>query len=193
MATAYTLLKQTQRAKNQLKRVNKAAWNFEDAEYLERCWLLLADYYIQSNKYEIARELINKVITYNKSCNKAYEYLGQIDEKEQHYKEAVQHYDQAWKYGGKYSIFALIFKCFVPQMENIVSVDSRYINCVWMSLKYYFGNVLYVIVNSFNCILKSHFHTPKTLYRSSVSVLLMSPVCAIANGVLVFCGNFKFH
>jgi hypothetical protein len=27
--------------------VAKHSWNFEDAEYLERCWLLLADIYIQ--------------------------------------------------------------------------------------------------------------------------------------------------
>ena len=33
--------------RNQLKRVAKYGWNFEDAEYLERCWLLLADIYIQ--------------------------------------------------------------------------------------------------------------------------------------------------
>ena len=47
MATAYMLLKQTPRARNQLKRVAKYSWNFEDAEHLERCWLLLADIYIQ--------------------------------------------------------------------------------------------------------------------------------------------------
>lgn len=104
IATAYQLLKQTPRARNQLKRVGimpllikfvtadvtllsccccccccfscccccfscccycsrslsrndggffilpqvaKQSWNFEDAEYLERCWLLLADIYIQ--------------------------------------------------------------------------------------------------------------------------------------------------
>lgn len=47
IATAQQLLKQTPRARNQLKRVAKHSWNFEDAEYLERCWLLLADIYIQ--------------------------------------------------------------------------------------------------------------------------------------------------
>ena len=47
MAIAHQLLKQTPRARNQLKRVAKHSWNFEDAEYLERCWLLLADIYIQ--------------------------------------------------------------------------------------------------------------------------------------------------
>ena len=47
MSIAYQLLKQTPRARNQLKRVFKRGWNFDDAEYLERCWLLLADIYIQ--------------------------------------------------------------------------------------------------------------------------------------------------
>ena len=62
MATAYQLLKQTPRARNQLKRVAKHSWNFEDAEHLERCWLLLADIYIQGGKYDMATELLRKVI-----------------------------------------------------------------------------------------------------------------------------------
>ena len=41
MATAHILLKQQPRARNYLKRVSKNTWTFEDAEYLERCWLLL--------------------------------------------------------------------------------------------------------------------------------------------------------
>lgn len=101
IATAYTLLKQGQRAKNQLKRIVKSTWTFEDAEYLERCWLLLADYYVQSTKFDIATDLINKVIQHNKACTKAYEYLGFIAEKEQHYKEAVNYFEQAWRFGGK--------------------------------------------------------------------------------------------
>ena len=52
IATAYQLLKQTPRARNQLKRVAKHSWNFEDAEALERCWLLLADIYIQVGKLQ---------------------------------------------------------------------------------------------------------------------------------------------
>ena len=64
MATAYQLLKQTPRARNQLKRVAKHSWNFEDAEHLERCWLLLADIYIQGGKYDMATELLRKVYDY---------------------------------------------------------------------------------------------------------------------------------
>ncbi|KAK4881230.1 hypothetical protein RN001_004549 [Aquatica leii] len=101
MATAHTMLKQSQRAKNQLKRVIKSIWTFEDAEYLERCWLLLADYYIQSSKYETATEILKRILEHNKTCTKAYELLGFIAEKEQTYKEACSYYDSAWKYSGK--------------------------------------------------------------------------------------------
>lgn len=98
---AYTLLKQGQRAKNQLKRVAKCNWNFEEAEYLEKCWLLLIDYHVQSAKYEIAIDLINKVIQHNKASVKSYEYLGFISEKEQRYKEAATNYELAWKFGNR--------------------------------------------------------------------------------------------
>ena len=69
LATAYMLLKQTPRARNQLKRVAKSSWNFEDAEQLERCWLLLADIYIQGGKYDMASELLRKVLNHNKVGN----------------------------------------------------------------------------------------------------------------------------
>nr|CAD7440821.1 unnamed protein product [Timema bartmani] len=101
LATGYMLLKQTPRARNQLKRVAKNLWNFEDAEYLERCWLLLADIYIQSGKYDLASELLKRVLQHNKGCTKAYEYLGLVSEKEQAYREASTHYERAWHYGGR--------------------------------------------------------------------------------------------
>ncbi|CAH0554061.1 unnamed protein product [Brassicogethes aeneus] len=101
ISTAYTLLKQSQRAKNQLKRIVKSTWTFEDAEYLERCWLILADFYIQSAKFDVASDLIQKVILHNKSCTKAYEYSGFVSEKEQRYKDGVTNYENAWKYGNK--------------------------------------------------------------------------------------------
>lgn len=101
IAAAHTMIKQGQRAKNQLKRINKNAWTFEEAEYLERSWLLLADIYIQANKYDIASDLLQKVLKHNKSSYKAYELCGQIAEKEQSFKSAAVHLEQAWKYSGK--------------------------------------------------------------------------------------------
>lgn len=101
MSSAYILLKQSQRARNQLKRVAKHLWTFEDAENLERCWLLLADLYIQSNKNDMAHDLLLKVLKHNKSCAKAYELEGFICEKDQSYRQAAVNYDSAWKFGGK--------------------------------------------------------------------------------------------
>lgn len=101
LATAYVLLKQIPRARNQLKRVAKNVWNFEDAEYLERCWLLLADIYIQNSKYDMASELLRRVLQHNKACTKAYEYAGYIAEKDQAYRDAANQYECAWKYGGQ--------------------------------------------------------------------------------------------
>lgn len=101
LATAHIILKQSQRAKNQLKRVAKNVWTFEDGEYLERCWLILADLYIQANKSDIAQDFLEKVITHNKSCAKAYELWAQLAEKEQVYRAAAYRYDLAWRYGGK--------------------------------------------------------------------------------------------
>lgn len=101
MATAYMVQKQVPKARNQLKRVSKSNWTLEDAEDLEKSWLLLADIYIQSSKYDMSNELLKKCLQYNKSCCKAYEYSGFIMEKEQSYKDAANHYENAWKYGSK--------------------------------------------------------------------------------------------
>lgn len=53
---------------------------------------------IQSGKHDLAVELLKKVIQYNASCAKAYEYLGHVMEKEQSYADAATNYEQAWKY-----------------------------------------------------------------------------------------------
>lgn len=99
LATAHLLLKQTQKARTQLKRLIKWPWTLEEGEYLERCWLLLSDIYIQAgqNKMDVANELVGRVLTYNRSSAKAFEYLGYILEKEQSYREAATHFASAWK------------------------------------------------------------------------------------------------
>uniref|UniRef100_A0A8C8SD14 Tetratricopeptide repeat domain 21B n=1 Tax=Pelusios castaneus TaxID=367368 RepID=A0A8C8SD14_9SAUR len=101
MATAYMILKQTPRARNQLKRISKMNWNAIDAEEFEKSWLLLADIYIQSAKYDMAGELLKRCLRHNRSCCKAYEYMGYIMEKEQAYKDAAVNYEMAWKYGNQ--------------------------------------------------------------------------------------------
>lgn len=101
MATALVQLKQTQRAKNHLKRLARVGWNFEEAEYLERSWLLLADIYINANKWDVAEGLVDKVLEHNKSSAKAYELAGHIAEKSQNYRDAAKNYGHAWNCCGR--------------------------------------------------------------------------------------------
>ncbi|KAE8595622.1 hypothetical protein XENTR_v10015818 [Xenopus tropicalis] len=101
VAQALMILRQTPRARNQLKRLAKVNWSLADAEDLEKSWLLLADVYIKSGKYDIATELLKRCLLYNKSCYKAYEYLGFIMENEQSYKDAAANYKLAWDYSNQ--------------------------------------------------------------------------------------------
>ncbi|XP_072020597.1 tetratricopeptide repeat protein 21B-like isoform X2 [Amphiura filiformis] len=101
VATAYMMLKQTPRARNQLKRIAKMNWNPVDGEEFEKSWLLLADVYVNSGKYDMATELLRKCIQHNQSCSKAYEYLGFIMEKEQSYQDASGSYEKAWKFANQ--------------------------------------------------------------------------------------------
>jgi tetratricopeptide repeat protein 21B len=45
----------------------------------------------------LATEVLKRCILYNKSCSKAWEYLGFIMEKESSYKDASEYYENAWK------------------------------------------------------------------------------------------------
>lgn len=101
IATCHVMLKQIQKAKAQLKKIAASSWNFEEAEYLERTWLLIADIYIQAGKYDTAELYVDKVLEHNKSCIKAYEFAGYISEKGQHYRTAAMQYNSAWTCGGK--------------------------------------------------------------------------------------------
>ncbi|KAJ8668598.1 hypothetical protein QAD02_010261 [Eretmocerus hayati] len=114
LATAHILLKQTPRARNHLKRVSKNTWTFEDAEYLERCWLLLAEIHVQSGKFELAGELLRRVVQHNATCVRAHELWGLVAEKEQAWREAASRYGLAWRYGGKLKLnigYKLAYSC----------------------------------------------------------------------------------
>ena len=65
MAIGHMILKQTPRARNQLKRIAKMTWNSEDADEFEQSWLKLADIYVQAGKYDMAMELLKKCTRYN--------------------------------------------------------------------------------------------------------------------------------
>lgn len=72
-------------------------WTKRTGEDIEKCWILLADIYIQGGKYDLATELLKKVTAVNLSCSKAWEYLGFIMEKEQSYQDAAEYYAKCWK------------------------------------------------------------------------------------------------
>uniref|UniRef100_A0A914HIV8 Tetratricopeptide repeat protein 21B n=1 Tax=Globodera rostochiensis TaxID=31243 RepID=A0A914HIV8_GLORO len=95
-ARALLMLKQTQKAKAQLKRVLGHAWNLDEAEYLQQCWLLLADIYIDQSKNDQAVNILRSVLQHNASCSQAYEYTAFVCEKEQKYADAAANYEAAW-------------------------------------------------------------------------------------------------
>eukprot|EP01065_Artemidia_motanka_P029688 TRINITY_DN35779_c0_g1_i1.p1 TRINITY_DN35779_c0_g1~~TRINITY_DN35779_c0_g1_i1.p1 ORF type:complete len:1373 (+),score=488.22 TRINITY_DN35779_c0_g1_i1:98-4120(+) len=97
MATALQIMKQTPKARNHLRRVAKAPFTQEEAEDFERGWLLLSDIYIQGGKYDLAQELLKKCLQANKSCCRAWEFMGLIYEKEQSYRDAADCYENAWR------------------------------------------------------------------------------------------------
>ncbi|WKY02043.1 hypothetical protein Q1695_015787 [Nippostrongylus brasiliensis] len=97
VARAYMLMKQTQKAKAVLKRVLGHPWSLEDADYLEKCWLLLADLYINQGKSEQANSVLRTVLQHNASSIKAFEFLGHLREREQKFNDAAANYDDAWK------------------------------------------------------------------------------------------------
>ena len=67
MAQACSLLKQVPKARTQLKRLAKAPWALAEADDLERSWLLLADIYCQGGKFDLALELLQRCVKYNKA------------------------------------------------------------------------------------------------------------------------------
>lgn len=96
VARGHVLLKQVQKAKTVLKMVNGRVWNFDDSDYLEKCWLMLADIYINQNKNDQAVTFLDLVFKYNCNCLKAFELYGYMREKEQKYVEAYKMYEKAF-------------------------------------------------------------------------------------------------
>jgi len=101
MSQGLIIQKQVTKARNQLKRIAdsaKKAYNPDFMDDFERAWLLLAEIYIQSSKYDLASSLCHLAKDHNRSCGKAWEQLGLIYEKEQAYKDAASHYEKAWEF-----------------------------------------------------------------------------------------------
>ena len=98
LSQAYLMLKQAPKARNHLKRIAKIPFAAEMVDDFERGWLMLADVYINGGKFDLAEELCWRCLASNKSCAKAWEFLGVVKEKEMSYKDAASHYEKAWTY-----------------------------------------------------------------------------------------------
>jgi tetratricopeptide repeat protein 21B len=96
MAMALLMLKQTPKARNCLKRIHKMKYDPTFAEDFEAGWLMLANMYIGTGKYDLAEELCQRCLNYNQGCGLAHERMGLIKEKEASYADAAEHYEQAW-------------------------------------------------------------------------------------------------
>lgn len=84
-------------ARNYLKVIQSKPYQPEFGDEYEKAWLLLADFFIANNKYDLAEQLLQKCLEYNKSLVKAEEFMGIIKEKEQSYVDAANHYEKAWR------------------------------------------------------------------------------------------------
>ena len=57
--------------RNQLKHIQKIPYVADDADQYERAWLLLADIYIQSGKFDLAQVRVSPSMTFGLSVYKA--------------------------------------------------------------------------------------------------------------------------
>lgn len=84
LATGFLSLKQAPKARNQLKRIAKMPrYAAEDWEEFEKAWLMLAELQLAAGKHDQAQEMAKRCLLYNKSSGRAYELLGQMNEREQ--------------------------------------------------------------------------------------------------------------
>jgi len=101
MGLCLFILKKSSDAKNFLKPVVTSDYQLHFAEYFELAWILMADYYISTNKYDLAEAELKKCLKYNKSNTKAEELMGLIKEKEKAYVDAAEHYQKAFNMSNK--------------------------------------------------------------------------------------------
>ncbi len=128
------MLKQAPKARNHLKRVAKIPFSAELVDDFERGWLMLADVYINGGKFDLAEELCWRCLASNKSCAKAWEFLGVVKEREMSYKDAASHYEKAWTYeneasaavGYKLSFNYLKAKKYVEAIDVCHKVLAQY-------------------------------------------------------------------
>jgi tetratricopeptide repeat protein 21B len=83
---------------------------------------------VQSSKYELASELLKRVLQHNGTCVRAYELSGYVAEKEQNYREAASRYAQAWKYGSKFklSVGYKLAYCYMKSKQYAYAIEICY-------------------------------------------------------------------
>ena len=101
MGLCMFILKKSSDARNYLKTVIKMEYQLEFADFFELAWILMADFYISVNKYDLAEAELKKCLKYNKSHIKAEELFGLIKEKEKAYVDAADHYQKAFEMSNK--------------------------------------------------------------------------------------------
>ncbi|CDW55114.1 TPR 4 and TPR 8 and TPR 19 and TPR 6 domain conta ining protein [Trichuris trichiura] len=128
LARVYRILKQTAKAKICLKKTLNAPWNFEDANWLEECWLLLADIYIGQSKNEHALEVLKTCVKHNASCIKAMDYMGTISQKLQLWKNATTDYEKAWKLSRQRDadIGYKLAYCYLKAKMYVAAIDTSH-------------------------------------------------------------------
>jgi Tfp pilus assembly protein PilF len=73
--------------------------NLHDSKHTWFCYVsLVYNSFEKGGKFDLAQDLCQKCLKYNKSCAKAWEMMGAIMEREQSYKDAADHYEKAWKH-----------------------------------------------------------------------------------------------
>lgn len=97
LCTAFMVQGQQPKARNQLKRLAKMPFAHEHAADFEAAWLILAELYAGSGKYDLAQELCNRALRHNRASFRAWEWLGHIHENERAYADAARCYEEAWR------------------------------------------------------------------------------------------------
>ncbi|EFJ04662.1 hypothetical protein SELMODRAFT_138415 [Selaginella moellendorffii] len=98
-AVALMILKQTGKAKAELRSIDRLTYKWNEGINFERAWLMLAQTYLQqAGKLDVAEQLCRKCISYNRSSSKAWEFLGVAMERGNAYTEAANFYQCAWKH-----------------------------------------------------------------------------------------------
>jgi len=97
MATGFMVENNKHKAQNLLKRVAKLELTKHDGEDFSKANLLLAKFYVDKAKYDLAQDLCKRTLAQNKSCSQAWEILGLVMEKESDYERASECYEKAWK------------------------------------------------------------------------------------------------